>query len=120
MKKVVDLVDSAQHRSFKSIQRIFSRVKDKNYIPRFKKYISENGTTVQKFQKIISTNYVQDQETTKQSANEFLNNSKQVMQTFDESSTFNSDQSGINYVLTSGSTLSEEDERVTLSSVSLL
>jgi hypothetical protein len=52
MKKVVDLVDSAQHRSFKSIQHIFSQVKNKNYIPRFRKYISENGTPAQKFQEI--------------------------------------------------------------------
>jgi hypothetical protein len=176
------LVNSAQHRSFNSIQHIFSRFKDKNYIPRFRKYISENGTTAQKFQeiknhvfndfkrarnnfliihdcdlqrwaknkareldfefkasnswlsrfkkrngivsrkvnKILSTNYVQDQETIKQSANEFLNNSKQVMRSLDESNTFNSDQSGFNYILTSGRTLSEEDEKVTLSSVSLL
>jgi hypothetical protein len=42
------------------------------------------------------------------------------MQSFDESNTFNSDQSGFNYILTSGRILSEEDERVTLSSVSLL
>ncbi len=52
MKKVVNLVDSAQHRSFKSIQHTFSWVKDKNYIPRFRKYISQNGTTAQKFQEI--------------------------------------------------------------------
>ncbi len=70
--------------------------------------------------KIVSTNYVQDQETTKQSANEFLNNSKQVVQSFNESNTFNCDQSGFNYILTSDRTLSEEDERVTLFLFSLL
>ncbi len=70
--------------------------------------------------KIVSTNYVQDQETIKKTSNEFLNNAKQVMQSFDESNTLNSDQSGFNYILTSGRTLSEEGERVTLSSVSLL
>ncbi len=52
MKKVVDFVDSAQHHPFKSIQHIFPRIKDKNYIPRSRKYISENGTTAQKFQEI--------------------------------------------------------------------
>jgi hypothetical protein len=88
-----------------------------SWLSRFKK---RNGIVSRKVTKIVSTNYVQDQETIKQSANEFLNNSKQVMQSFDESNTFNSDQSGFNYILTSGRTLSEEDERVTLSSVSLL
>jgi hypothetical protein len=42
------------------------------------------------------------------------------MESFDESNTFNSDQSGFNYILTSVHTLSEESERVTLSSVLLL
>ncbi len=56
----------------------------------------------------------------KKTANEFLNNAKKVMQSFDESNTFNSDQSGFNYILTLGRTLSEKGERVTLSSVSLL
>jgi hypothetical protein len=70
--------------------------------------------------KIVSTNYVQNQETIKQTANEFLNNAKQVMQSFDKSNIFNSDQSGFNYILTSGRTLSEASERVTLSSDSFL
>ncbi len=87
-----------------------------SWLSRFKK---RNGIVSRKVTKIVSTSYVQDQET-KQSINEFLNNSKQVMQSFDESNTFNSDQSGFNYILTSSHTLSEEDERVTLSSVSLL
>ena len=42
------------------------------------------------------------------------------MQSFDESSIFNSDQSGFNYIIPSGRTLSEEGEKVTLSSVSSL
>jgi hypothetical protein len=180
MKKVVAFADSAKHRSFKSIQHTFLRLKDSHYVSRFRKYISENGTIAQKLQeinihvfnefkkarnnffiihdfdlqrwarnkareldfdfkasdswlyrfkkrngivsrkvtKIVSTNYVHDQEVIKQTANEFLNNAKQVMQSFDESNTFNSDQSGFNYVITSGRTLSEEGEKATLSSVS--
>jgi hypothetical protein len=81
------------------------------WLSHFKK---RNGIVSRKVTKIVSTNYVQDQETTKQSANEFLNNSKQIVQSFNESNTFNCDQSGFNYILTSGRTLSEEDERVTL------
>ncbi len=88
-----------------------------SWFSRFKK---RNGIISRKVTKIVSKNYVQDQETIKQTANEFLNNAKQVMQSLGESNTFNSDQSGFNYILTSGRTLSEEGERVTLSSVSLL
>jgi hypothetical protein len=108
MKKVVDFVDSAQHHSFKA---------SNSWLSRFKK---RNGIFSRKMTKIVSTNYVQDQETIKQTANEFLNNAKQVMQSFDKSNIFNSDQSGFNYILTSGRTLSEASERVTLSSDSLL
>ncbi len=53
-----------------------------SWLSRFKK---RNGIVSRKVTKIVSTNYVQDQETIKQSSNEFLNNSKQVMQSFDES-----------------------------------
>ncbi len=66
MKKVVDLVE------FKA---------SNSWLSRFKK---RDGIVSRKVTKIILTNYVQDQETIKQSANEFLNNSKQVMQSFDE------------------------------------
>ncbi len=48
------------------------------------------GIVTRKVTKIVSTNYVQDQETIKQTAIEFLNNEKQIMQSFDESNTFNS------------------------------
>ncbi len=66
MKKVVDLVE------FKA---------SNSWLSRFKK---RDGIVSRKVTKIILTNYVQDQKTIKQSANEFLNNSKQVMQSFDE------------------------------------
>ncbi len=108
MKKVVDFVDSAQHHSFKA---------SNSWLSRFKK---RNGIFSRKVTKIVSTNYVQDQETVKQTANEFLTNAEQVMQSFDNSNIFNSDQTGFNYVLTSGRTLSEASDRVTLSSDSLL
>jgi hypothetical protein len=88
-----------------------------SWLSRFKK---RYGIVSRKVTKIVSTSYVQDQETIKQTANEFLNNAKKVMQSFDESNTFNSDQSGFNYIFTSGRTLSKEGERVTLSSVLLL
>ncbi len=48
MKTVADFADCAKHRSFKSIQHTFPLVKDKCYVCRFRKYISEKGTTAQK------------------------------------------------------------------------
>ncbi len=47
-----------------------------SWLSRFKK---RNRIVSRKVTKIVSTNYVQDQETNKQTTNEFLDNARQVM-----------------------------------------
>ena len=180
MKKVVDFVDSAKHRTLKSIQHSYSRVRDMNYVYRFRKYLAENGTKIHKLQeiskhvfsefkrardnflivhdqdlqrwaknkareldfqfqasdswllhfkrrngivsrkvtKIVSTNYVYEEKVIQETVNKFLKDAKEYVKSFGEENTFNSDQSGFNYIMTSGRTLSEEGEKITLSSVS--
>lgn len=52
MESVIDFVDSAKNRSFKSVQHQFRRFKQQHYISRFRTYIGNLGTAREKYKMI--------------------------------------------------------------------
>jgi hypothetical protein len=87
-----------------------------SWLSRFKKI---NGIVSRKVTKIVSTNYVQDQETIKQSAKNFSTTQSKLCKV-SMSQTHSTVTSLVLITYSLQVTLSEEDERVTLFSVSLL
>ncbi len=66
---------------------------------------------LEKFTKVVSTNYFHEDQAIQQAASELLKKARQLIDSYGEANTYNSDQSVFSYIMTSSLTLSEEDKK---------
>jgi hypothetical protein len=52
IKKIIEFYDNCKVNKFKQTQRRYPRITDPSYISRFRRYLEQNGTEVEKFSKI--------------------------------------------------------------------
>ncbi len=89
----------------------------RSWVYKFKK---ANGICSRKITKFVSTKFVQETENIVRNANAFLETAKTSFPSYRLDHIFNTDQSGFNYEMTTGRTLSHLGEKATEASVTSL